>query len=120
MCGDLRGDLRARDVPAESRMSIKSRSLAIGIATFIPGFRSFTARKTGGTVSARYCYSVWLRHLCMLHAHGLPMTFETVVEFGPGDSLGTGLAALLSGADRYITLDAVRYAVSVRRSWTNW
>ena len=95
-------------------MSIKARSLAIGAATYIPGLRNLTGRKTGGTVSARYCYSVWLRHLCMLHQHGLTTTFETVVELGPGDSLGTGLAALLSGAERYVALDAVRYADSAR------
>ena len=93
-------------------MTIKPRSLVIGAATYIPGLRNFTGRRTGGTVSARYCYSVWLRHLCMLHCHGLPTTFETVVELGPGDSLGTGLAALLSGTERYAALDAVRYADS--------
>ena len=95
-------------------MSVKTSSLVVGMATYIPGFRSLTGRKTGGTVSARYCYSVWLRHLCMLHWHGLPTTFETVAELGPGDSLGVGLAALLSGAERYVALDAVRYADSAR------
>ena len=95
-------------------MTIKPRSLVIGAATYVPGLRNFTGRKTGGTVSARYCYSVWLRHLCMLHWHGLPTKFETVAELGPGDSLGVGLAALLSGAERYVGLDAVRYADSAR------
>ena len=95
-------------------MPVRPRALAIGLATFIPGLRYLTGRTTGGTVSARYCYSVWLRHLCMLHWHGMPTTFQTVVELGPGDSLGTGLAAILCGADRYIALDAVRYANSVR------
>jgi len=95
-------------------VTIRPRSLLIGAATYIPGLRNFTGRKTGGTVSARYCYTVWLRHLCMLHRHTLPTTFETVVELGPGDSLGTGLAALLSGAERYVALDAVRYADRAR------
>src|SRR5216683_704623 len=98
----------------EDKMTIKLRSLVIGAATYIPGLRSLTGRRTGGTVSARYCYSVWLRHLCMLHWHGLPTTFETVAELGPGDSLGVGLAALLSGAKSYIALDAVRYTDSAR------
>lgn len=86
------------------------RSLVLGAATYIPGVRALSGRTTGGTNSARYCYSVWLRHLCMAHECGLPTRFETVVELGPGDSLGIGLAALLSGSTRYIALDAVRYA----------
>ena len=93
---------------------VRARSLIVGIATYIPGLRSLTGRKTGGTVSARYCYAVWLRHLSFLHRHGLPTTFETVAELGPGDSLGVGLAALLSGAGRYIALDAARYADGAR------
>jgi len=91
-------------------MSIKLGSLVVGMATYVPGLWRLTGRKTGGTVSARYCYSVWLRHLSMLHASALPTTFETAVELGPGDSLGIGLAAMLSGTERYLALDAVRYA----------
>jgi SAM-dependent methyltransferase len=93
-------------------MQLKMVSLLIGAATYVPGLRNLTGRKTGGTVSARYCYSVWLRHLLTLHRSGLPTTFETVAELGPGDSLGIGLAALLSGAERYLALDVVRYAES--------
>jgi SAM-dependent methyltransferase len=39
---------------------------------------------------------------------------ETVAEIGPGDSLGVGLAALLSGAERYFAFDTVRYAGTAR------
>lgn len=91
-------------------MSMKARSLVVGMATYIPGLRGLTGRRTGGTVSARYCYSVWLRHLSILQRSGLPTTFKTMVEFGPGDSLGIGLAALLSGVKHYIALDVVQYA----------
>src|SRR5215472_13420867 len=82
------------------------------MATFVPGLRHLTGRKTGGTVSARYCYSVWLRHLSILRRSSLPTSFETLVELGPGDSIGIGLAALLSGVERYVALDATRYASS--------
>ncbi|MEA2827811.1 MAG: hypothetical protein QOG43_2250 [Actinomycetota bacterium] len=78
------------------------------MATFVPGVAHLTARHTGG--SARYCYSVWLRHLATLGAHGLPTSFGTVGELGPGNSLGVGLAALLSGADRYVALDVAPFA----------
>jgi|SRR4051812_16019056 hypothetical protein len=91
-------------------MTVKLGALAVGMATYVPGLRNLTGRKTGGTISARYCYSVWLRHLAMLHGCALPTRFETMVELGPGDSLGIGLAALLSGTERCLALDAVRYA----------
>jgi len=91
-------------------MSVKARSFIVGMATYIPGLRGLTGRRTGSTVSARYYYSVWLRHLSILQRSGLPTAFKTMVELGPGDALGIGLAALLSGVECYIALDVVRYA----------
>ena len=41
---------------------------------------------------------------------GLPTRLETVAELGPGDSLGIGLAALLSGANRYYAMDVIRHS----------
>jgi hypothetical protein len=48
----------------------------------------------------------------MLHGCALPTKFETTVELGPGDSLGIGLAAILSGTERYLAVDVIRYADS--------
>jgi hypothetical protein len=63
----------------------------------------------GGNALARYCYSVWLRHLVNIRRGGFAGPMRTVAELGPGDSLGTGIAALLSGADEYYGLDVVSY-----------
>ncbi len=63
----------------------------------------------GHAASARYCYSVWLRHLVNANAVGLQNVPETVAELGPGDSLGVGIAALLSGVHTYYALDVVTY-----------
>jgi hypothetical protein len=41
---------------------------------------------------------------------GLQTNAACVAELGPGDSLGLGLAALLSGAESYIALDAKSHA----------
>lgn len=77
------------------------------------GLRSLVVQPpvgTGGTVSARYCYSVFMRHRVIAARHGLVSAPRTVLELGPGDSLGIGLMAVLTGSERYIAIDAVRHA----------
>jgi len=63
-------------------------------------------------VSARYCYSVWMRHMVKIQASGyaFPGTGARVAELGPGDSLGIGLVAMLSGCDEYFALDVKAHA----------
>jgi hypothetical protein len=93
------------------------KQLAKGIATYIPGvYKVFSRNRTGGTVSARYCYSVWLRHLVMADRAGLPTQPRVIAELGPGDSIGIGLAALLSGSEQYYALDLVKYAATQRNN----
>jgi hypothetical protein len=46
----------------------------------------------------------------MAQQHGLATQPRVIAELGPGDSLGIGLAALLSGAECYYALDIVDYA----------
>ena len=94
------------------RSEVKPFAMLKGLATFVPGARHFTNRGTGGTGSARYCYSVWLRHFVSSHRAGLLDRVETLGEFGPGDSIGAGLAALLSGIPRYYALDTKAHANS--------
>ena len=89
---------------------MNARQLATGILSYVPGMNNFLLRRTGGTESARYCYSVWLRHLIMAYKNGLKSHPQIIAELGPGDSLGMGLAALLSGAELYYGFDVVRYA----------
>ena len=56
---------------------------------------------TGGADRARYCYAVWLRHLVALAEAGVPFQPEVVLELGPGDTVGVGIMALLTGAKEY-------------------
>jgi hypothetical protein len=87
-----------------------TRRLISGLLTFLPGGRFLTERSTGGTGSAPYCYWVWLHHLILARRNGLAENLRVVAELGPGDSLGTGLAAVLSGVNRYYAFDVVSYA----------
>jgi len=53
---------------------------------------------------------VWMKHLTLLHAHGLPAIPQTMAELGPGESLGVGLCALLSGSSHYVGLDVLAHS----------
>jgi hypothetical protein len=88
-----------------------------GMGTWTPGLYSPGKRsKSGGSVSARYCYSVYLRHLCLLHSCGLPTRYDSIAELGPGDTIGMSLMGLLLGASRVEALDVVRYAHHTRNA----
>ncbi len=90
----------------------KIRPVLTGLLTWLPLLNAWRQRRatTGGTDSARYCYSVWLRHLLTLHRYGFKAKGARIGELGPGDSIGTGLAALLSGARQYVGLDIVPFS----------
>jgi len=86
-----------------------------GAATFVPGAMWITQKRTGGSDTALYCYSVWLRHMSLAHEAGLCTSAPRhVADFGPGDSIGVGLAALLSGAESFIGLDVKPFARAER------
>jgi SAM-dependent methyltransferase len=89
----------------------KAPHILKGMLTYVPALNSWRARRatTGGSNSSRYCYAVWLRHLTLLAQHGFKLPGAAIGELGPGDSIGTGLAAVLSGAGRYVGLDIVPY-----------
>lgn len=83
-----------------------------GGLTWLPVVNTWRLRRaaTGGSNSARYCYAVWFRHLVTLTQYGFKITGARVGELGPGDSIGAGLLALLSGAERYTGLDVIPYS----------
>jgi len=93
----------------------KWRHIAKGALTWFPPLDAWRRRRisTGGTNRARYCYSVWLRHLVTLQSCGFEIRGARVGELGPGDSIGTGLAALLSGAEHYTGLDVVHLSAQL-------
>lgn len=86
------------------------RQLAYGLISYLPGVPESLYRGTGGTSSAEYCYCIWMRHLMLAEAAGMRGFPRIVAELGPGDSIGVGMAALLSGAERYVALDAIAHA----------
>ena len=88
-------------------------AIAKGLATFVVP-ASWYNRSQGRTLSARYCYSVYLRHLVKLDEAGVGSDPGSVAEIGPGASIGTGLAALIAGAERYYGFDIKAYGSSPR------
>jgi hypothetical protein len=95
-------------IPGLPFVSVKT--VSEGMLTFLPGLKNLLNKKTGGTNSARYCYSVWLRHYVKIsQALGVQLKGTHIAELGPGDSLGTGIAAMLSGYRKYIAIDSVHH-----------
>lgn len=86
--------------------------IAKGFLTYVPAVNRLRSKNlsTGGTSSSRYFYAVWLRHLVNLSSHGFRIKGARVGELGPGESVGIGLTALLSGAHSYVGLDAFSFA----------
>ncbi|RJQ55002.1 MAG: methyltransferase domain-containing protein, partial [Desulfobacteraceae bacterium] len=89
---------------------MKTQAIAKGLLTLLPGSNLLPKGKTGGTNAADYCYAVWIKHLTMLYQSGLHSMPDTLAELGPGDSLGIGLAAILSGVNHCYALDVVKYS----------
>lgn len=90
-------------------MTLALRLLAGGLKSYLPSRRARYAGAVGET-SGEYCYAVWMRHLVRIAEVVPGFRCASVVEIGPGDSLGLGCAALLTGADRYAGLDVVAHA----------
>ncbi len=89
---------------------MKLKPFICGLISYLPGLNRLHSRKTGGTNSARYCYSVWLRHLVHARQNCLNTCPGVIAELGPGDSLGMGLAGLISGSEQYYAFDVVESA----------
>jgi hypothetical protein len=90
---------------------MKLKYLLKGAIKNIPGIGYLYKfnKVTGGTDNARYCYAVWLRHLVLAFENGYATIPKRITELGPGDSIGIGLSALISGAEHYRGLDIVKF-----------
>lgn len=94
-----------------------ARKLVAGLLTYAPFLNRSLFRLRESVIghssrqvavaTASYSYAVWMRHLFQWHMAEPNRFPQTVVEIGPGDSMGVGIAALLSGVNRYYALDAV-------------
>ncbi|MGA8831828.1 MAG: hypothetical protein WB554_09500 [Desulfomonilaceae bacterium] len=79
-----------------------------GLLSYLPGIYTFVDKTR--SASTRFCYSVWMRHLVISWECGGLRSFpNSLLELGPGSSFGVGLAAMLTGANQYYALDAIKF-----------
>jgi len=103
-------------------MSVSIVSIIKGLASYVLPKSVIGVTGTGGSNSAEYCYSVWLRHLYCLHEKGIIKTvdsIENVAELGPGDSLGIGICSLYTGAKKYYAFDLIKHSDINRNKQVN-
>lgn len=96
----------------------KTLPIIKGMIKHLPFVKSLLKDRTaggtgGGALNSRYCYSVWMRHFINWRAINSEPP-GVVAELGPGESLGVGIAALLSGSTKYYALDVIKYWDSAR------
>lgn len=91
----------------------RTRCFLAGLRSTLPGgITHYTPRCVQPKHRAtplRY-YSLWIRHLVYAEQMGITSCPKNILELGPGDSLGAGLSALLSGADHLNAID--RFALT--------
>jgi hypothetical protein len=92
---------------------VKFKQIFFGLLTKIPLLGKVIVKyyfsTTGGSNSAKYCYSVWLRHIVKVYKVTGKSEFNTICELGPGESIGIGLCGLLFGSEKYIGLDIIEF-----------
>lgn len=98
------------DETAKGNWAMNIRALVKGALTFVPGADYFLPKVIASSnPPSSYFYGVWLKHLALLNANGVHDFPQVVAELGPGDTLGLGLAAVLSGVSSYYGLDVVAH-----------
>ncbi len=97
---------------------LRWRSLAKGAASFfLPSFRSSWHAQE--RYVPEFFYQIFLRHFQHASPHMNATAGYHLAELGPGDTVGAGLAALISGAERYTALD-VENILDVERNLTTF
>ena len=96
--------------------SLRAAAMLSAAARRLPGIPSLLGKCAGHTRSSAYCYSVWMRHLSLLATHSEMGVPHAVAELGPGPSLGTVLAALLSGVEQAFAFDVSAHAQAKARN----
>lgn len=96
-----------------------------GLISYLPWIykllkKTEIAGVAGSTSNADYCYNVFWRHVANAEAANVNLlkaeNCKTLLELGPGGSMGVGLCGLLSGYERYIGVDVVPFADNVHRN----
>lgn len=88
---------------------MRIRPIVTGLLSYIP--YSYSHFNQGPNPSTpELCYGIGFKHFCLMHAQGA--TFPNrLAEVGPGRSVGNGVLALLLGAEHYVGLDVVPFAL---------
>lgn len=85
------------------------KALLKGSLTYLPGVSTILETKKQDSKhsgsQAEFCYALWLGILTHLHDLNIRPVFTNVGEIGSGGSLGAGICALLTGSEKYYTLE---------------
>ena len=90
-----------------------NRKILRSFISYVPLLNTIISKKgTGGSNSGEYCFEMWKMHKHQVLENG-GNNFSVVAVIGPGDSIGSGLCALIEGTQKYLALDSINHIDSL-------
>jgi len=89
---------------------IKPKKIIRSLISFLPILNNFLKQKGTSPLNGEYYYNIFNHHIRTLIEHGFTLENKTLAEFGPGDTFGVGLCAILHGFKEYLAFDVIKHA----------
>ena len=90
---------------------INSRKIIRAIISYIPILKLKLRKEGTGPVDGKYYHNIYTSHIQALKRNGFKPG-GVMAEFGPGDTLGVGICAILDNFDFYYAFDRIKHADS--------
>lgn len=87
---------------------IKKKKILRAIISYIPILRTILRKRGTSPVNAEYYYNIYKNHIDALVKYNAKKS-GTLMELGPGDTLGVGMCGILDGFSKYIAADVIQH-----------
>lgn len=87
---------------------INKKKIIRSVISYLPILKSVIRKRGTSPINGDYYFNIYKQHINVLISLGCNKT-GTIVEFGPGDTFGIGICAILDGFSKYIAIDVIKH-----------